>query len=634
MAEIDRDGVLRAMTGRWRDFYEGYTPLKPSGSGWRGPCPIHGGGGPNFAINPETGLWHCHSQCAVGGDVFEFLARRDGLDFRAALLFLARWVGTAPPAPRPVAAPHPRRTISEAYGYTDDAGRLLYQVVRYEPKRFSLRRPAGDGTWLPDLDGVRRVLYRLPTVISAVEADRTVFITEGEKDADALERLGLVATTALGGAGRWETDYTEALRGADVVILPDNDQPGRDHARKVARALHGRAKRVRVVELPGLPEKGDVSDWIAAGGTPEGLQALVEAAPDRTPEPETASAPDQAAEAAPSPMVAPPPGRTLLADRVIDLCDVPPPSDALELFGRLMLKAASHLLTGATGAGKTTFCFNLACGLAEGGSLWGVEVKQARVLYVDTESGDEGRALKIARLYRDRPRVRGHLFFLPEPANLPEELPALLAFCREREIELVIFDTMRRSFKIRDENDNAEYYRDVVPILDALKRAGVATLTMAHPAKHGNGTARGAGAQEDAGDVNLSLTMHQGSVTAKDAVVKLSVTKNRLLGLGILPLYLRRVGDDQFERVEAGEAGTGPEEASGKPAECRGLLITTLRGAGEDEVVTHSALRQAATQSGFSKATFDRTLQAMKKAQEMEVKPDGGYALTDPFMEG
>jgi putative DNA primase/helicase len=96
--------------------------------------------------------------------------------------------------------------------------------------------------------------------------DATVFLCEGEKDADNLAALGLIATTALGGAGKWRGVYTGYFSGKPVVILPDNDQPGREHAEIVARALYGVASSVRVLALPRLPEKGDVSDWLAAGG--------------------------------------------------------------------------------------------------------------------------------------------------------------------------------------------------------------------------------------------------------------------------------------------------------------------------------------------------------------------------------
>ena len=102
---------------------------------------------------------------------------------------------------------------------------------------------------------------------------------EGEKDADRLASLGFVATTNAGGAGKWRDEYSEYLRGRHVVIIPDNDEPGREHAAKVARSLQGIAASVRILELPNLPPKGDVSDWLDAGGVVDELLVLAESAP-------------------------------------------------------------------------------------------------------------------------------------------------------------------------------------------------------------------------------------------------------------------------------------------------------------------------------------------------------------------
>lgn len=180
------------------------------------------------------------------------------------------------------------------YTYCDENGKTLFQVLRYDPKGFKQRRPDtsphGKGGWVYSLDGVRRVLYRLPEVLAAVAASRAVYVCEGEKDTDNLVKLGLAATTNPGGAGKdkWLPGYTEALTGAHVVIVPDNDAPGREHAQAIASALAAEAADVRIVKLPDLPDKGDVSDWLAAGGTGAELERLAAEAPTWTP-PEAAS---------------------------------------------------------------------------------------------------------------------------------------------------------------------------------------------------------------------------------------------------------------------------------------------------------------------------------------------------------
>src|SRR5439155_18351863 len=128
-----------------------------------------------------------------------------------------------------------------------------------------------DDEWVWNLDGVRRVLYRLPELVAA-DPSIPVYITEGEKDVEALVAFGLVATTNPQGAGKWKQDYNRHLRDRDAVLLPDNDDKGREHVEQVAANLRGIAASVRIVELPGLPEKGDVSDWLAAGGTRAALE--------------------------------------------------------------------------------------------------------------------------------------------------------------------------------------------------------------------------------------------------------------------------------------------------------------------------------------------------------------------------
>jgi AAA domain len=146
------------------------------------------------------------------------------------------------------------------YDYTDRDGTLLYQVLRYEPKDFRQRQPDGNGGWIPK-GHERSVLYRWTDLVKY--SDATVFICEGEKDADHLATLGHYATT-VDGRGKWTQECVEALRDRDVLILEDNDDAGRKKALAAARALHGTAKTIRIVRLPGLAEKGDVSDWLDA----------------------------------------------------------------------------------------------------------------------------------------------------------------------------------------------------------------------------------------------------------------------------------------------------------------------------------------------------------------------------------
>jgi hypothetical protein len=176
------------------------------------------------------------------------------------------------------------RRIVATYDYQDEAGCLLYQSVRYDPRDFRQRQPDGKGGWVWSTKGRPLALYRLPELLQAALED-FVYIVEGEKDAEALHRLGLVATTNPMGAGKWRKCFNESLRDRHVILLPDNDDSGRAHMQTVCENLRGIAASVIVFELPDLPPKGDVSDWLAAGGTKEKLRQLVHE--KQTPPPES-----------------------------------------------------------------------------------------------------------------------------------------------------------------------------------------------------------------------------------------------------------------------------------------------------------------------------------------------------------
>lgn len=222
-----------------------------------GRCPFHDDQRPSFSVNLDTGHFHCHG-CGKKGDVFTFYQKLKGVDFKTALKELARIAGVSEKVVMKEKA---------VYRYTDEEGKELYQVVRYEPKDFRPRRTGADGSWIYDIQGVRRVPYNLLELINANEA----VIVEGEKDADTLKVLGYTGTTAVttscGGAKGWRPEYSDYFLGKQVAIIPDNDRPGLEYAETIARSLNGKACVIKIVKLPALGERTekhghDVSDWI------------------------------------------------------------------------------------------------------------------------------------------------------------------------------------------------------------------------------------------------------------------------------------------------------------------------------------------------------------------------------------
>jgi replicative DNA helicase len=225
------------------------------GKEWRSSCPVHRGKDPNFAVSPATGLSTCHSQCSRSWDVLGLEIELTSVSFAKAKESVYAIMG------RP-AIPHEDREIEAIYDYTDEKGALLYQVVRKFGKRFRQRRPR-EGGWLWNIEGITSVPFQLPRVI----ASDFVAVCEGEKDAIGLTKRGLVGTCNNGGAGHFASHMAKWFSGKRVAIFADNDDKGRTHALSVAAILSNTAASVRIVELPGLPAKGDVSDFFAAGGT-------------------------------------------------------------------------------------------------------------------------------------------------------------------------------------------------------------------------------------------------------------------------------------------------------------------------------------------------------------------------------
>jgi len=243
------------MNARIEDVLSRVQKAKRTAGGYVACCPAHEDHRPSLsitAVDDETVLVNCHAGCT-----FEAVAAALNL-----------------PTTKPRTG---GMDISETYDYQDADGHLVYQVVRMHPKDFRQRKPDGHGGWTWKLEGVEPLPYRLPEVKAAVEAGRRVFVVEGERDVHTLEAFGMVATCNSGGAGKWYPSCTAALRGAHVVIVPDNDEAGEKHAAVVEAAIGELAASVVVCRLPDLPPKGDVTDWVRAGGTADELKAIVKA---------------------------------------------------------------------------------------------------------------------------------------------------------------------------------------------------------------------------------------------------------------------------------------------------------------------------------------------------------------------
>lgn len=237
----------------YRQFYE-HALKKVTGSNGQlmALCPFHKDETPSLSIECETGKFFCHA-CKATGNAFT-MAKKLGIPYTAVPGYDPHYTKPSASDSKPV--------LQKTYEYTDEHGNCLFQVCRYFPKAFKQRRPDGKGGWVYNMQGARRVLYNLPQILKAP----LVLFVEGEKDADELTQLGYTATTSPMGAGKWKSEYAQFFVNKTVIILPDNDAPGLQHAEQIATEV-AKVATVRIVKLPkSLGKGGDISDFLTKYG--------------------------------------------------------------------------------------------------------------------------------------------------------------------------------------------------------------------------------------------------------------------------------------------------------------------------------------------------------------------------------
>jgi DNA primase len=247
-------------------------PTKRVGAELLWHCPRHEDRHESLAINPRKNVFLC-APCHASGTPWGLAAYLAGLDIddKAGV---TRWLKECGLLN---ARKGSKRQPVATYVYTDADGNPVARKLRFEPKSFSWQHWEG-GEWVNGLGSVKPPLYRLPEIV----ANADIIICEGEKDADtAAQQLGMCGTTGGSAADPWLDEYTGALTGKDCVVIPDADAPGRKKARIIARALSGRARSVRLLEMPGAK---DLTEWVERGGTRDALIELVRNMPEWKPE--------------------------------------------------------------------------------------------------------------------------------------------------------------------------------------------------------------------------------------------------------------------------------------------------------------------------------------------------------------
>lgn len=410
--------------------------VKKAGDGWIASCPVganHPRGDRTPGLKVDEGrngeiLLRCHKGCDTETEICPAL----GIDLKD--LFPER------------EERRQTRTIETTYDYVDEDSELLYQVVRYKPKSFSQRRPDGEGGWVYKLGDVRRVLYRLPEVLYAIEQGKRVWLVEGEKDVEALRALGEVATTNVGGAQSWKDEYTDVLKGLrTIIVVADRDGAGIKRAEKLVATL----QTAGVPNVVGCQAKvgKDVSDHLAASETLETLERL-----------------DPAKKA-----------NGLVLERFSSI-EAVPPEWVKGLEGYVPFKAIT-LLAGEQGTNKSTF----ACYLAA--LITGVDY-DGDVMYITTE-GDPGVEIKprliAAGADVDRCHfVRRAIDGFEGIVSFPNDIRELEAEVKRTGTRLIVIDPVLAHVDVEDTNNDNSIRTALAPLQMLAQRNNLIVLLIAH----------------------------------------------------------------------------------------------------------------------------------------------------------
>ena len=561
-------------------------PRQKRGNEWR--YGTHG----SLAIDIEKGTWFDH-EAKKGGGVLELIRRRKYGPpvawLRSEGLLESPQVVSHTGPPQIVNQTDPK--IVKTYDYRDETGELLFQVVRYEPKDFRQRRPDGHRGWIWNLEGTRRVPYLLPELMKAVAAGETIYVPEGEKDVNNLRAIGLAATTNPGGCKKWRDEYSEYLRGADVVVLRDNHAEGREHGEQVVASLRGVAKRIRVLDIgkhwDGCPDKGDISDWLAAGGNLEQLMSITEALPD-------------GAARVDSPSSQPERLKPLTLSELFDL-EI---KEREMLLSPILPEKGLVMVYAYRGVGKTHVALGIGYAVASGGSFLKWTAPRARrVLLVDGEmpaTSLRDRLLSIVAAAKkeaepDAMRViagdlidEGGVGNLADPA-VQGELDKYLDG-----IELLILDNLSSLTAVIRDNDQ-ESWTTIQQWLLRLRRRGISVLLVHHAGKAGE--QRGTSRREDVLDTSISLRRPGDYVSSEGARFEVHIEKGRgITGDAAKPFEARLTADPEGQPIWAIS-----EIADVQKVRVEALLADGL------------SVRDVAEETGIPKSTVHR----IKKAMEM-----------------
>jgi hypothetical protein len=546
-----------------RSYYAKILGLNPKGRSQQSAlCPFHNDSHKSLSVNLETGLWKCFAGCGSGNRL-QVAAKLRGND------------GSKGQQPDPEQATvNPEWTPEAIYEFRDANNKPLFRKVRYPKKKFVLEQLGKNGEWRRGLDGVpTRPLYNLPAVMAA----KNIVIVEGEKDVDRLTRLlrkartkNWAATTNFDGAeGPFREEYKEYLTGKNVVIVPDNDEAGRKHAEVFARGASSVAAGVSLLELPDLPDKGDVSDYLAEHPDRDFLRELKKAKPWQDPiQGLFQRAPEFAAQT---------------------------PEDTPWIVKGLIAEGTVSQLIGKSKSGKSTFTHCMIRAVLQGRDFLNYPATRGPVVYL-TEMPEIDLRTQLKGCVGLLEHNDLHLLLWHRAMSLtwPDVAQGAIQRCKLTGAKLLIIDTFSVWTRIEDENSAS----DTIAAFQPLQRAvleGIGVFIESHERKSG-------GELSDAG---------RGS-SALGGLVSTVITLRRPPGNQPPSYrYIESVGRHGQQRFIGNWNGSDYEYLGTKHAvaseQGRKKLIAALRSS-EKEALTEKELKE---KTGISRSVLQRLLKEL-----------------------
>ena len=531
---------------------------------WVASCPVPGHGqgngdkNPSLSITESEGkvLFHCHGGCDQR-DVFDAVRSRDLLPTIAKREEISFTQHQAP-------------VLEKEWVYKSEDGDVLFTKRRYKTndakgKTYSIHRVDAAGKRIAGLKDTRIVPYQLPELLDAKTAGRAIYLVEGEKAADALVSIGAIATTSHTGAGSWPAEITQYFAGANIVVIPDHDEPGRQYARRAIQNLLPVAKSIRYLDLELMMEGDDAYEWVHhAKGTRKELAELAKQAPIITKELAVTDS-EQLTETTQTETEAYNPTPQLLN---IEAWDTIKDEPVEWIIDNVLPEKGFAALYGPPGSYKSFIALDIAEAVATGRQWMGNQVTNpGAVLYIAGEGhggiGARIKACKINHQTQDGAeiyviRYQLNLRSSADDFNLLMESIDNLIERTGIELRLVQIDTLARAFGGGNENDSQDMGAFIHNAGRLQRKLDCALMVLHHSGKDATKGLRGHSSLLGAVDTQLEL---QKLVTDK--------LKEGVAGQGILTISKQKDGQDNlkfgFEMVQINinqgkESGLGLDE--------------------------------------------------------------------------